>query len=348
VATGGFFFKKVEGGRATLHDNGKGKSCSLVWFTEVQALLIRGKVRGHHGSHCTNMVVSIARPERRLARSIVVMQTYDIDVLYERGDGELIAVPDALSRDTMDKDIVLCHRCLEAVDAVSEDGSRNEEGTCRKGHESESREEDFVTVAEMAAAQVEAYGGGAVLFRNEDRLRDEDGLICQVFGKGDVRVLVPPALRSKVLKLVHGNKLGGHWGILRTAAMVRCRYYWPGWASDVRKAVLECLACDLGRLRRPGGQARMVRYHPSRRFQMVAMDVLEMSPETKRGNRKVLVIGDMFPRYLVAVPMSDESADTVARVFFDRWVSVFGPPEQLLTDLGPNIASGVIVEMCRL
>jgi hypothetical protein len=276
------------------------------------------------------------------------MQTYDFDVLYERGDGELIAVPDALSRDTMDKDIVLCHRCLEAVDAVSEDGSRNEEGTCRKGHESESREEDFVTVAEMAAAQVEAYGGGAVLFRNEDRLRDEDGLICQVFGKGDVRVLVPPALRSKVLKLVHGNKLGGHWGILRTAAMVRCRYYWPGWASDVRKAVLECLACDLGRLRRPGGQTRMVRYHPSRRFQMVAMDVLEMSPETKRGNRKVLVIGDMFPRYLVAVPMSDESADTVARVFFDRWVSVFGPPEQLLTDLGPNIASGVIVEMCRL
>jgi hypothetical protein len=40
---------------------------------------------------------------------------------------------------------------------------------------------------------------------------------------------------------------------------------------------------------------------------MVAMDVLEMSPETKRGNRKVLVIGDMFSRYVVAVPKSDES-----------------------------------------
>jgi transposase InsO family protein len=35
-------------------------------------------------------------------------------------------------------------------------------------------------------------------------------------------------------------------------------------------------------------------------------------------------------------------------VFFHPWVSVFGPPEQLLTDLGPNIASGVIAEMCRL
>jgi hypothetical protein len=99
---------------------------------------------------------------------------------------------------------------------------------------------------------------------------------------------------------------------------VRGRYYWPGWASDVRKAVSECLACELGRLRRPGVEARMVRYHSSRRFQMMALNVLEMSPATKRGNRKVLVIGDMLSRYVVAVPISDESADTVARVFFDR------------------------------
>jgi hypothetical protein len=78
------------------------------------------------------------------------------------------------------------------------------------------------------------------------------------------------------------------------------------------------LAYELGRLRRPGVEARMVRYHSSRRFQMMALNVLEMSPATKRGNRKVLVIGDMLSRYVVAVPISDESADTVARVFFDR------------------------------
>jgi RNase H-like domain found in reverse transcriptase/Integrase zinc binding domain len=175
-------------------------------------------------------LLALRDPKERLARWIVEMQTNDFDVLYERGDGELMAVPDELSRDTIDKDIVLCHRCLEAVDAVCEDGSRTEEGTRREEHESKSREKDVVTVAAMAAAQAEAYGDGAALMRNEDRLRDEDGLICQVFGKGDVRMLVLPALRSKVLNLVHGNWLSGHWGILRTAARVRCRYYWPGWA----------------------------------------------------------------------------------------------------------------------
>jgi hypothetical protein len=73
--------------------------------------------------------------------------------LFERDDGEIMAVSGASSRDTMDKDIVLCHRCLEAVEAVSKDGSRAEEGTRREEHEIKSREEDIVTVAEIAAAQ---------------------------------------------------------------------------------------------------------------------------------------------------------------------------------------------------
>jgi hypothetical protein len=63
VATGGFCFEKVEGGKATPHVNGKEKSCRRVWFTELQALLTRGEVRGHHGSHRTNIVVSIAGPK---------------------------------------------------------------------------------------------------------------------------------------------------------------------------------------------------------------------------------------------------------------------------------------------
>jgi hypothetical protein len=148
VATGGFCFEKVEGGRATLHDNGEGKSFSLVWFTGFQALLIRGgKLKVITDHIALTRLLALRDPKERLARWIVKMQIYNFDVLYERGYGELMAVPDAFSRDTVDKDIVLCHRCLEAVDAVSEDGSRTEEETRSEEHESESREEDVVTVA---------------------------------------------------------------------------------------------------------------------------------------------------------------------------------------------------------
>jgi RNase H-like domain found in reverse transcriptase len=56
-------------------------------------------------------LLALRDPKQRLARRIVEMQTYEFDVLYERDDWKLMAVPDALSRNTMDKDIV----CVIAV-----------------------------------------------------------------------------------------------------------------------------------------------------------------------------------------------------------------------------------------
>jgi hypothetical protein len=45
---------------------------------------------------------------------------FRFSVCNSRGDGELMAVPEALSRDTMDPEVVLCHLCLEAVQEVAE------------------------------------------------------------------------------------------------------------------------------------------------------------------------------------------------------------------------------------
>jgi hypothetical protein len=52
---------------------------------------------------------------------------------------------------------VLCHPCLEPVDAASEEGNRTEEETRHAERESESRKRNVVTVAEMAAAKTQAH-----------------------------------------------------------------------------------------------------------------------------------------------------------------------------------------------
>jgi transposase InsO family protein len=61
----------------------------------------------------------------------------------------------------------------------------------------------------------------------------------------------------------------------------------------------------------------------------------------------VLVIGDMFTRFIMALAMPNEKAETVSRSFLDRWVTVFGPPEQLLSDQGSNVVGGVIEHLCK-
>jgi Integrase core domain len=129
---------------------------------------------------------------------------------------------------------------------------------------------------------------------------------------------------------------------------VRGRYFREGWNADVEAAVKGCLGCEMERMRKPGRQGKLVKYHPTRRFELVATDVLEMTPPTVRGHKKVLVIGDMFTRYIVAVAIKNDTADTVARMLLTRWLAIFGPPERLLSDRGPNFAGDVIARLCEL
>jgi hypothetical protein len=64
----------------------------------------------------------------------------------------------------------------------------------------------------------------------------------------------------------------------------------------------------------------MRNWHPRARFHTVATDVTEISPTSSSGCSKVSVVGDLFTRFMVAVPLRDEKAETIAEVLFDTWV----------------------------
>jgi hypothetical protein len=95
VATSGFCFEKVEGGRATLYDNGEGNLAVMFGLRKFRHCLY-GEMFEFITDHIAlTWLLALRDQKERLARWIVEMQTYDFDVLNERGDGELMAVPDA-------------------------------------------------------------------------------------------------------------------------------------------------------------------------------------------------------------------------------------------------------------
>ena len=56
---------------------------------------------------------------------------------------------------------------------------------------------------------------------------------------GDMRLLVPAALRAEVLYACHNISLSGHQGIDRTISRVKSLYYWHGMTKDVKKYGLQ-------------------------------------------------------------------------------------------------------------
>ena len=62
--------------------------------------------------------------------------------------------------------------------------------------------------------------------------------------------------------------------------------------------------------------------------------------------RNVLVITDHFMRYALVVVMKDQTTKTVAKVFYECFIAVFGAPTKLLNDRGANFTSTLVEELC--
>ncbi|KAL1276512.1 hypothetical protein QQF64_036135 [Cirrhinus molitorella] len=78
------------------------------------------------------------------------------------------------------------------------------------------------------------------------------------------------------------------------------------------------------------------------------LDVLGPFPESKSGNRYILVIFDQFTCWVEAFPIPEHGAETtVKRLVFDV-ISRFGAPLEIHTDQGRNFDSVLFTEVCRL
>ena len=83
-------------------------------------------------------------------------------------------------------------------------------------------------------------------------------------------------------------------------------------------------------------------------WERVAMDLLDMSVTTTRGNRYVLVMVDCFTRWTEALPLPDKTAKSVADAFFNQIVCRFGMPSVIHSDQGREFENKIMQELCLL
>ena len=62
--------------------------------------------------------------------------------------------------------------------------------------------------------------------------------------------------------------------------------------------------------------------------------------------KNILVMTDHFMRYALAVVTKDQKAKTVAKVFYEHFIAVFGVLAKLLSDREVNFTSALVEELC--
>ena len=88
--------------------------------------------------------------------------------------------------------------------------------------------------------------------------------------------------------------------------------------------------------------------YAGRPWQKVAVDLVWPMPETRAGNKWILVVMDHFSRWQDAIPIPDATAPIVAATLDQRVFCYLGLPEQLHTDQGAQFESQLMEELCIL
>ena len=117
--------------------------------------------------------------------------------------------------------------------------------------------------------------------------------------------------------------------------------------ADVRRHCHACLVCasrkGTDRASRPPLQPIPV----GGPFHRVGVDILKL-PASFEGNQYAVVFLDYLTKWAEVFPASDQTAQTVAKLFVEGIVCRHGAPQELLLDRGPNFLSELFLEVCRL
>ena len=186
------------------------------------------------------------------------------------------------------------------------------------------------------------------LWAIREHLRVEEDILKYQWVGGEDLIVVPYHLRHNILKLAHENILAGHFGIQKTDIKIRTHFFWPGLKADVETFVKGCAACNKSKPLNKKPLAPLKEFTSGAPMEKVHLDILGPLPCTKNNNVYILLIVDQFTKWVEAVALPNQKAETVARATVENFILRLGCPLEIITDQGTNFQSDLFQELCRL
>ena len=96
------------------------------------------------------------------------------------------------------------------------------------------------------------------------------------------------------------------------------------------------------------GKAPLQKYTMGAPNERIAIDFMGPFRKTNRGNRHLMVFGDLFSKWTECYSLPNIEASTVAKVLVDQYFSRWGCPLICHTDQGRTFESKLFLDMCKL
>ncbi|KAM6036348.1 gypsy retrotransposon integrase-like protein 1 isoform 4-T6 [Theristicus caerulescens] len=148
-------------------------------------------------------------------------------------------------------------------------------------------------------------------------------------------VIVSDEEKKKVLEKCHENAAGTHHGISRTLTLVESNYYWTSVTNDVKQWVYACQHCQVAK----NITTTAPKIHPIKAedpWTAVTIDLMGPFNVTNRSHQYIIIMTDLFTRWVVILPLHDTSAAEIAKAIINVFF-LYGPPQKMPIDQGKEL-----------
>jgi hypothetical protein len=133
--------------------------------------------------------------------------------------------------------------------------------------------------------------------------------------------------RKHILYEFHDALIGGHRGMNKTYRAIKSRYSWPNMRQGIEEYIKMCKSCQVNKLLKRRKRAPMeITITAKKPFEKCCLDIVGPLPETDRGNKYILSFQDDLSKYVIAVPIRQQDAETIAREFVVHVILKHGTP----------------------
>lgn len=152
---------------------------------------------------------------------------------------------------------------------------------------------------------------------------------------------------TNILKQYHDSAVGGHIGINRLYKKLKSLYSWPNMKQTVSDYVRSCELCKINKHAIPVKTPVIVTTTPNKTFDVVSIDTVGPFTLTEKGNRYAVTLQCDLSKYVIAIPVPDKTAVSIAKAVVEKCILIYGPMKCIKTDQGTEY-KGVFDEICNL
>lgn len=270
---------------------------------------------------------NISNPTGRLARWILRMGQFDMEVIHRKG--KTMVVPDALSRAPYNLENFSKFAAVAQTPVIPDIRETNDPW--------------YLRLKEKVENHPEAYPLFLI----------KDGILYKVTRTSRLsayqpRIVVPTEIRPVLLEQFHSSLSAAHLGYFKTLKKLQAHYYWPNITIDVKHFLASCSDCQKykppNKLPYGSMNETVNMFSPGSAY---AADIIGPLPRTRKGHKYIVVFLDLCTKWLTAKPLRAATSLSVEKILMEEIVLQHGLPELLLTDNGSQFVSQRFRGVCE-